>query len=389
MTRTLNAVVAGGGIGGLALGIALRRIGAQVIVAEQAARIQDVGAGLVLYPNGVKALEAISARLGAAVRAAGHVSEPGETRPVLSPRGEVLADDPVGLLGARFGAPQVSLLRSALQETLLDEAVAAGVTLRTGVRVVDHADHGDHVEVALAGGTTLRADLLVGADGVHSRVRQQLLADGPAVYRGFSTLRGRGAAPAAYPAGFVIKGAEADLFAAPVGGGQLYWSAKINAEPGVWPVKEPAAAIRDLLDLISGWDGRVRDLIGGTDPDGLVMTDINDRDPGAEWTRGRVALLGDAAHPMTPALGQGAGMAVEDAVVLARCLHETGAVPPALAAYTARRAPHTAVAVRLSRRKSPAGDGTGFSTRDRRLTELFAWNPPRLPDPAPASLSRT
>jgi 2-polyprenyl-6-methoxyphenol hydroxylase-like FAD-dependent oxidoreductase len=374
MALDVTAVVAGGGIGGLALGIALHRCGAAVTVVERTARIEDVGAGLMLYPNGIGALDAISARLGAAIRAAGHVAGPGETRPVLSPNGSLLAVDPVGDLQSRFGAPQVSLLRSAMQAALFDEATASGVPLRTGVRVAENTDHGDRVEIMLADGTRLEADLLVGADGIRSGVRRRLLDDGPPAYCGFTTLRGRAPAPPRFPSGFVVTGPGLDVFAAPIGGGHLYWTAKICAPAGVWPAKERTTALSDLLDLIVDWHSPVVEVIENTDlTTGIVVTDINDRDPIADWSRGRVTLLGDAAHPMTPAIGQGAGMALEDAVVLTQRLQAAGDVPAALAAYAAERAPRTAEVVRQSRRKGPADDFTGFNTQEEQVARLFGW----------------
>ena len=371
----MDIAICGGGIGGLALSIALRRIGASSTVLERTARLADVGAGLVLYPNGMKALDALG--VGADVRAAGHVAGPATTRPVLTPAGEVLATDPVGRLTRRFGAPHVSLLRSALQRVLLDTARARGVRIRTGTAMLGHTDQGERVQLTLDGGQVLHADLLVGADGVNSGVRRRLLGDGPPAYCGFSTVRGRVDA-GSHPAGFVVKGEALDLFAAPIGGGQIYWTAKITAPPGVWPAKDRAGALADLLELLAGWDPRLADLVRRTDPAGVVVTDIHDRDPVARWSAGRVVLLGDAAHPMTPALGQGAGLAVEDAVVLAARLRGAARVADALAGYTAERAPRTAAAVELSRCKGPAGDHEGFSTQDGRLTGLFAWRPPAL-----------
>src|SRR5947209_5802884 len=173
--RDTTVVVAGAGIGGLACGAALARAGIAVTILERAPRITGIGSGIVVGPNGIKALDAVSRRLGAAVRAAGYQARPGHARPWLTPAGEVLSSDPIGELGTRFGAPQVSLLRSALQAALVDAARAEGARLRTGVTVVDHLDHGDRVEVRLADGSTLTAAALIGADGVNSVVRQRML----------------------------------------------------------------------------------------------------------------------------------------------------------------------------------------------------------------------
>ncbi|TCO56078.1 FAD-dependent monooxygenase [Actinocrispum wychmicini] len=377
MTGGRAAVVAGGGIGGLATGIILRRNGFHVTVVEQAGRLGQAGSGIMLYPNGVKALDVISPRLGRAVRAAGHVAGPAEVRPLLTPDGAVFAADPVGRLASGFGAPQISLLRSALLGALLREAWALGLGVRSGVAVDDHVDDGDQVKVVLADGQVLVADLLVGADGIHSGVRERTLADGPPRYRGFTTVRCRTRAPAEFPSGFVVKGPGLDIFAAPVGGGDLYWTAKIMAAAGVWPAMTPADAFAELVTLVADWDTTLAGVIRGTDiREGIVVTDIRDRDPVADWSRGLVTLLGDAAHPMTPALGQGAGMAFEDAVVLTAALLAQPDTSAALAAYPEERAARIADVVQLSRWKGPDGDPAAFNTHEERLAELYGWQAP-------------
>jgi len=351
-------------------------------VIERAASIDDVGAGLVLYPNGVAALDAISPHLGRQVRACGHVALPGGTRPLVSPDGVVRSVDDPGRLGERFGTPQVSLLRSALQSVLLAEARAAGVVVAGGLTVLDHVDHGDRVTATLTGGTTITADLLVGADGLHSGVRRRLFGDEPPRYRGYTTLRGRTPAPAAYPLGVVVAGDAVGLFAAPIGGGRLYWTAKLAAPAGSWPAKRVDEALADLLDLIAGWHPNLVGLVRGTTGDRTVaVTDIWDRDPTPVWSRNRVTLLGDAAHPMSPGLGQGAGMAIEDAAVLSAVLRD-GTGPEAFARYEWLRAPRTARAVELSRlRDTVVGGGPTreFSTHDEQLADLFGWRAQPLP----------
>jgi salicylate hydroxylase len=373
---TARAVVAGGGIGGLAVGIALRRHGFRVTVVEKADKLGMAGSGIMLYPNGVKALDVISPRLGHRVRAAGHVAAPHEIRPLLTPDGVVFGEDPVGTL-VRYGTPQISLLRTALLQSLLAEAPEVGLTLRVGVAVTGHVDDGNGVRVTLADGGTLDADFLIGADGIHSGVRRRIRDDGPAQYCGFTTIRCRTRAPERFPSGFVVKGPDLDIFAAPVGGGELYWTAKIVAPVGEWPARHPAEAFADLVELVSGWHGSIADVIRGTDiADGIVVTDIRDREPDGDWTRGRVTLLGDAAHPMTPALGQGAGMAFEDSVVLTDLLLSRRDPTDALAEYPIRRADRIADVVLLSRWKGPEGDPAGFSTHEARLADLYGWHPP-------------
>ncbi len=376
MAPDTTVLVAGGGIGGLALGTSLARAGVPVTIVERAAGIADVGAGLVLYPNGVKALTAISPELGAAVRAAGHVPRPGDLRPLMKPDGELIIADDVGALDKQFGAPQVSILRSALQNVLLEQARAAGAELRAGLGVSGHQDHGDHVEVSLSDGGTLTASVLVGADGLNSVVRKRLIDDGAPRYCGYSTMRGRSAPSERYPNGLIVTSPDLGLFVAPIGGGGLYWTAKITAPSGTWPAKDQQAALTDLLGAMNGWHDSIVEVVRTVRTDStVVLTDINDREPVSRWTSGRVTLLGDAAHPMSPGAGQGASMALEDAAVLGDLLGRAEDLPAALRRYNDIRAPRTAEVVRQSHQRDTVvrHHDTEFSTQDEQIADLFGW----------------
>jgi 2-polyprenyl-6-methoxyphenol hydroxylase-like FAD-dependent oxidoreductase len=152
------------------------------------------------------------------------------------------------------------------------------------------------------------------------------------------------------------------LFAAAVGGGRVYWAAKLDALPGEWPGRTPSEARAELLGQLAGWDPRIIDAV--REPGPLVITDVVDRDPVPRWSFGRVTLVGDAAHPMSPAVGQGASLAVEDAVVLADCLRRHADVPAALAAYSEARVPRAAAVVGRSRRSRTVITG---------VSDLYAW----------------
>lgn len=385
---TKTAVVAGGGIGGLACAAALAATGLAVTVVERAARIGDVGSGLMLYQNGVAAADAISARLGERIRAAGYVTGPDEVRLLLDSSGNVLAREPIGEVARRLGLPQVSILRTALQRELLDEAAAAGARLRLGTAVEGYDQAGDRVAVHLSGGEVLDADILVAADGINSVIRASMLNDGPPRYRGYTSVRGRTRGSELYPRPFVANGRGIQLFVAPVGGDTLYWTAKITSPPGVWPSMGPAGALRSLVDLLAGWHEPIVRMIRDADPADVVATDIHDRDPTRRWVHGRVALLGDAAHPMVPALGQGANMALEDAVVLAQAVRSSPDLGEALRAYEARRVARAAEVVLRSRRQGAVDQGAGRlrallrnaamrlrGRKDVDTSEIVGWRP--------------
>lgn len=388
MGRRRSIAVAGGGIGGLAAAAALAARGFEVIVVERAARIATAGSGLVLYPNGVRAVDALGGCVGARIRSAGHVTGRDEVRVLMDSRGTVLAEEPIGVAGETLGAPQIPVLRSALQRVLLDEAVRAGVAVVVATAVESYAGHEDFVTVRLSDDNVLDVDALVGADGIHSAVRRQMLGDDPPHYRGYTSVRGRTSGSVLGQRGHVVSGRGVQLFIAPVGGDTLYWTAKITSPPGVWPAKGPGQAQRELTAALEGWYGPVVDLVRHADPGDIVVTDIHDRDPAPRWTDGRVALLGDAAHPMVPSLGQGANIALEDAVVLAECMASHADVPAALEAYAGERMDRAAAVVLHSRSQGALdqGDGRGgeekrnariraAGRKDAELADVLGWQP--------------
>ncbi|MFD3336183.1 NAD(P)H-dependent oxidoreductase [Streptomyces sp. NPDC058700] len=388
MTRKRSVVVAGGGIGGLAAAAGMAARGLDVTVVERAGRIGARGSGLVLYPNGVRAIDALSGRLGARIRDVGHVTRRDEVRIVMEADGTVLAEEQVGTSTAALGAPQIPVLRTALHRALLNEALAAGAAVRLATAVTDYITAPDQVTAVLSDGHTIDCDALIGADGIHSAVRARMLDDGPPHYRGYTSVRGRTTGSALGTRGHVVNGRGIQLFVAPVGGDTLYWTAKITAPPGVWPALGPDGARTALLDAMDGWYPPVVDLVREAAPEDIVVTDIHDRDPVDGWVDGRVALLGDAAHPMVPALGQGANMALEDALVLAEALASAAEVPDALAEYARERAPRAGAVVLASRRQGSLDQGADRAAEERRnshvrsagrkdvaLTDVLGWQP--------------
>ncbi|OKK14262.1 FAD-dependent oxidoreductase [Streptomyces sp. CB00455] len=372
MVKKKSVVIAGGGIGGLATAVALARRAMDVTVVERSGRMGTQGSGLMLYPNGVRAVDALGAQLGARIRSLGHVTRPDEVRTVTDSAGTVLAQEPIGAMGEELGAPQIPILRSALQRALLDEALAAGAAVMPGTAVEDYAMAGDTVTVLLSAGKTLECGALVAADGIHSAVRRRMLADGPAQYRGYSSVRGRTKGSALGQRSYVVNGRGIQIFIAPVGADTLYWTAKITAPAGLWPAKGPARAQDDLAAALAGWHPPVLRLIRDADPHDIVVTDIHDRDPVPRWVDSRVALLGDAAHPMVPALGQGANMALEDAVVLADAMSAHEDVPAALLAYQRERLERTAAVVLKSRRQGSLDQGAGQAEEKQRNARVKA-----------------
>ncbi|MBP2702978.1 FAD-dependent monooxygenase [Microbispora sp. RL4-1S] len=405
-TRRGRILVAGGGLTGLALGIALRHRGFAPVVLERSAGPDRAGGGLVLAPNALKALAAIAPGLAGRVRAAGHAAGERGAAPhrsvFLDERGRVLGSVSFDGYEDRWGMPAVTLLRSDLHALLWDAAEDAGVEIARGFAADRYADDGAHVDLVSRTGEVRRGDVLVGADGANSAVRAQLLGDGPPRYRGFSAVRGVGPAPGAYRDGFIAYGRGVVLFAAAIGGGDLYWVASMTAPRGDLPRRPVEEALAEVIERTRAWHPDLRKVPASADPARCAVHDVCDRPPPRTWHRGRVALAGDAAHPMVYTLGQGAGMALEDASVLAAALDATGAaeVERRLRGYAAERGPRVRPVVRMSRMlgqiahvRSPltAAVRDAVLRATTRGTDgggqnagLFGWTPPAPPGAEPA-----
>lgn len=395
MTQRAIVFIAGGGIGGLAAAAGLAKRGFDVTVIERASHIRNGGSGLILQPNGLRAADSLSDRLGARIRAVGRITAPDEVRVLMDAAGTVLAEEPVGAATPSAGPPQLPLLRSALHRALLDEALTAGAAVRMTTAVEDYNGYDDEVTVRFSDGNTAACHVLIAADGINSTVRRRMLGDGPPTYQGYTSVRGRTRGSVLGQRGHVVNGRGIQFFIAPVGDNTLYWTAKITADEGVWPAKGSEEARRALLDALAGWYPPVVDLVRTADPGDVIVSDIHDRDPAARWTDHRVTLLGDAAHPMVPALGQGASMAIEDAAVLADRLSNCAHPPTALAAYARERMDRTAAVVLSSRRQGALDQGAdpdGEQRRNARMRtagrkdqdalSIAAWRPaPATSDP--------
>ena len=391
-----RAVVVGAGIGGLTAAVALQRRGWDVTVAERAPALEPVGAGLGLGPNALHGLDAIG--LGDEVRRFSAVQGHGGLR---RPGGGWLVRTDLGAVATRFGDPQLVALRADVVGLLAD-SLPAGV-LRTGVTVtgVDAGDADRRARVTTSDGD-LDADLVVAADGIGSRIRATLFPDSPGPrYSGFTTWRF--VAPAlpegagrAEPAETWGKG---EVFGVlPLASGQVYCYASAPAPPGLRHDDEAA----ELKRRFGRWHDPIPGLIGAISPDRVLHDDVYwIAEPLPAYHRGRIALLGDAAHAMTPHLGQGACQAIEDAVVLASLAGPGTPDGPApdLVAYTSARLPRTRMvangsyrATRLSgmtSRPAIALRNTGIFLAGRlapglmlrQMDPLASWTPPPVPAP--------
>jgi 2-polyprenyl-6-methoxyphenol hydroxylase-like FAD-dependent oxidoreductase len=331
--RSRTAAVVGAGIGGLAAGIALSRGGWEVTVYEAAEELRPLGAGLSIWPNGVRALRA----LGIGAVADGAAPGGGALRRA---DGTPLASFDPATIERRYGAPLVGLHRADLHAALLGGL--GGDRVRTGTRL--EALEGGRLR--FAGGTELEPGLIVGADGLGSTVRSAILGDGEPRDSGIVAFRGVADPGREVPAGeWWGAGVVAGLL--PLADGRVYWYVALRS-PGGAPLPETPVA------ELGGLDPVVAAVVAGTAAAEVLRHRLYDRPPARGWSRGNTTLLGDAAHPMLPFLGQGACSALEDAVALGEALAAGAEVPAALAGYEDARAKRTALLVKGSRRAANA-----------------------------------
>jgi 2-polyprenyl-6-methoxyphenol hydroxylase-like FAD-dependent oxidoreductase len=339
-----TALVVGGGIGGLASAVALRDAGWRVRVFERAPEMRPVGAGLAIWANGLRAFDRLG--LGAQIRAAGTPSTESWIR---TAAGEPLLAVADASLRERFGEIGVMLHRADVHEILMS---AAGDVVTTGCELTSYEDDGRRVVARFANGEEAEGDVLIGADGIHSVVRTTLHGAHPLRYAGYTAWRAVIPFPHERLAPGETWGRGLRFGQAPVRGGRAYIFATADTPSGVAAEHGERA---ELLRLFENFHEPIPQIIETLRDEDILRNDIYDLPPLRRWGRGRVTLLGDAAHPMTPNLGQGACQALEDTVVLGRHLAGGGTAEAALRAYEAERRPRASAFVRRSRSVGAVG----------------------------------
>jgi len=329
----VRIAIVGGGIGGLTTALALREFGFESEVYEQAPALLDVGAAIAIWPNAMRVLELL--RLADAI--CEHAGEIEEIQ-WLDQRGSLLNRVSI--------RKSVALHRADLQSTLLHALPPGWINL--GHTLSSYQQQRDKVVATFANGQTIETDLLIGADGIHSRVRSNFIGDDAPLYRGYTVWRGiSSATPSSLPpaTALEIHGRGRRFGIGPVGSGRTGWWASANA-PSQNHLHD---AHSELLRLFRDWYRPAVQLIESTDPPTILTTTAFDREPNSTWGHKQMTLLGDAIHPTTPNLGQGGCLAMEDAMVLARCFEKYGATEEALRKYEGCRYQRTAAITKYSR----------------------------------------
>ena len=358
MDRHERVIVVGCGIAGPVLGMFLRRLGMEVVICEGRAReALDEGAFLGVAPNGMNVL----AELGVAAEVE-QASVPCQGFSFHNARGRLIGSIDRRADAARFGARLHMVRRGHLHRVLTDAAIRRGVTVHFGRPLVD-LDRGDPSQVTarFAGGEVETGDMLVGCDGIGSRTRKLTLPDAPApAYSGLLDFAGFARCPQApleVGINVMVFGRRAFFGAFKTPAGEVWWFHNAGQRAPQAGADTPALLRARMLELHRHDPSWIREVVQST-PALLGPYPLHDILTMPRWHDGRVCLIGDASHATTPSAGQGASMAMEDAMVLARCLRDRCDPPQAFAAFQDARQARVEAIVRQSRRN---GSGKAVS----------------------------
>jgi 2-polyprenyl-6-methoxyphenol hydroxylase-like FAD-dependent oxidoreductase len=371
MANTLSIAIVGAGMGGLTAAATLRHAGFEAQVYEQAPRFARIGAGIQMMPNSMKVLREIGVEeriRPVSFQPYSHLNRAWNT-------GEVMRELPMP--ESLFGAPYLCMHRAELHDAL--RAVLPDDIIHLGRKLVGLDQSGGNVTLIFENGTRAQADAVVGADGVHSVVRDLIVGPDAPIHKG--RIAYRAVFPAALMNGFDIGRSRTKwwgpdrhivIYYTTAARSEVYFVTSVP-EPAEWMTRESWSAKGDVKELRAAYGGFHHDVRAVLEacPDCHKWA-ILEREPLPRWSEGRVVLLGDAAHPMTPYMAQGGATAIEDAAVLARCLEAAGEdVEVAFRLFEQHRKPRT------SRIQAISSANTWMKGGDEDTTWLYgydAWN---------------
>lgn len=330
-----NVAIIGAGPGGLATAIALRQQGINVQIYEKAQQFRPAGAGLGMMPNGFNSLEAIDPRLVKAIKNSGCCVTQSTLRNSLGEKIRSKSTDKSFL--DKYGHSLVTVWWWNLQQILA--SFLPQEIIHLAHRCIDWQADRNGVEVYFENGLNARADLLIGADGIKSVVRSKLMKSEQPRYLGSFCWRSVVKCEQSFiePNELVfIRGNKQFMYLLNLGDGHISWIARKSASE--YRLSASAAETKAcVLDEIADWAEPIKAIVEATEAERILEGPICDRLPLKTWSKGRVTLLGDAAHPMGPAMGQGANTAFEDACVLAHCLAHSSSIEAAFTNYEKER----------------------------------------------------
>jgi salicylate hydroxylase len=362
MQNIKKVAIIGAGLGGLAVAIALRKLGCDVQVYEKAQDFRPVGGGLGLLPNGLNFLDAIVPGIVATIKNSGCEVKVSVLK---NTQGETIRTNPGSRFEDKYGQPLITVWWWRLQQILASKLPSENIHLNH--RCIGFEQEEDHVFIYFENGKKVSADLLIGGDGINSVVREALIGDGKPRYLGSMSWRTviKCHQELLNPGelGFV-KGDQEFMYLLNVGDGHISWLyRKLSPD---YTLSQHAGEVKSrVLNQLADWGESLRSLVEATPAERILEGPICDRLPLKSWSKGRVTLLGDAAHPMAPALGQGANSTFEDAYELALCFSQASSIEEALATYEQRRIPRT----ELIQNRSALGETRYYATNSEPLDQ--------------------
>jgi salicylate hydroxylase len=386
--KDIRVAIVGAGIGGLTAALALQKVGVRVDLYEQAPELHEVGAGLTITPNASHVLDYLG--LGPAMARVSTSPQRGAIKHYST--GEVLVATPYEDMVARYGAPRYQVHRADLLDVLVEAVLAYDPNCIHLGHCFERASQDDSsVTLHFENTKPVTASILVGADGVKSMVRSDLFGTGSPVFTGYIAWRGL------VPMDRLPKNIIEPQSAVSVGPGHTFTRYLIRdgsllnyvafAERNTWTEEgwSVQSKVSELVTEFREFDEDVRTMLAATPPELCFKWGLFNRRPLTNWRDGRATLLGDAAHPMTPFLGQGAVMAIEDAMLLSRCLQNSDDTVEALDTYQRARIERTTFVMlkSLERAKIFHARDTESQIDVLRNTEeamgLFGYNPVTAP----------
>lgn len=336
----MKIIISGAGIGGLTAGIALQQAGHDIEIYERETELRAVGAGLTLWANAIHALDKIG--VGDAIREYGAMSGDGG---IHSMTGQGIMVTDTQSIEQQVGTPNIVIHRADLQSILLgnfDGVIHYAKSLSA------YQQNSDNVCVQFSDGTQAGCDVLIAADGIHSAIRQQMFPESKPIYAGYTAYRGIVDCDHARVGSMWGEswGYGNRFGIIPLPYDRIYWFATANTpEHQYTPL---GIRQQTLLEMFGKWHNPIADLIRNTPEDKILQHGIYAIEPLKSWQDGRVILMGDAAHAMTPNLGQGACQAIEDAVALGQIFQQTTDVNVALSQYQQERLPRANMILKQS-----------------------------------------
>ena len=372
----MNVIIVGAGIGGLVSALCLDAKGHKVKIYEQAEILSELGAGIQLSPNATKVLN----YLGLFKDLEPYIFEPNSFQFLNFSTGKVITERKLGkAIKKDFNSPNYDIHRADLQRVLLNKIKIKNIDIHTNMKVTNVGNNKNSAFIEVDG-KEIQADLVIGADGIHSKVSDSLFGKKEIIYTG--NVAWRMLIPVEelpenliLPDTTVWLGPNKHFVTYHVNGGKSINCVCLVEQDGwlneSWSEK---GEIGELKRAYKGWNRTIETLLQHADPNTLYKWALHDRLPMKQWSKGRIIVLGDAAHPMLPFLAQGAAMAIEDGAVLANCIDNFDEVEEALKYFEKIRKPRTSYVQSAARRNAKVLHLSGLAAILRNLVMGYIGN---------------